>query len=288
MKYALGVAALLFLAPAVSSAQQYGPDTCISGFVWREAYAGDHVCVDPAVRLQVSRDNQLAAGRRQSGGGPYGPDTCRKGFVWRQARPDDHVCVPPQSRDQAAADNGAAGTRVVRATPPSARGAASLAGAQLGRGRSPAEIRDVPLTVRPPVGQPAPERPASSSATTRGFDSNGNPYIEDPLPDGSRRREQSNGVTVIHPDGSSQFYPRMVVEENAQPPSPPELPEDPAKGWNWVNNHNAQLLLLITLLVHNDASELALFHQRENQTVGSDSFKQIRYRMDVLSVLARP
>ncbi|MEH2393254.1 MAG: hypothetical protein V7K21_16915 [Nostoc sp.] len=28
----------------------YGSDTCISGYVWREAFPGDHVCVTRAVR----------------------------------------------------------------------------------------------------------------------------------------------------------------------------------------------------------------------------------------------
>lgn len=35
----------------------YGPDTCISGYVWREAVANDRVCVTPAVREQAARDN---------------------------------------------------------------------------------------------------------------------------------------------------------------------------------------------------------------------------------------
>lgn len=35
----------------------YGPDTCISGYVWREAVAKDPVCVIPAVREQAARDN---------------------------------------------------------------------------------------------------------------------------------------------------------------------------------------------------------------------------------------
>ena len=49
----LGIAAL---TPTSASAQ-YGPDTCRSGFVWREAYPGDHVCVRPWVREQARRDN---------------------------------------------------------------------------------------------------------------------------------------------------------------------------------------------------------------------------------------
>jgi hypothetical protein len=42
----------------------YGPDTCIQGYVWREAIPGDHVCVTPEVRDQAAEDNRLADSRR--------------------------------------------------------------------------------------------------------------------------------------------------------------------------------------------------------------------------------
>ena len=35
----------------------YGPDTCIEGYVWREATPSDRVCVTPAAREQAVRDN---------------------------------------------------------------------------------------------------------------------------------------------------------------------------------------------------------------------------------------
>jgi hypothetical protein len=35
-------------------------DTCKPGFVWREAFSNDHVCVDPAVRAQAQADNAAA------------------------------------------------------------------------------------------------------------------------------------------------------------------------------------------------------------------------------------
>ena len=90
---------------------------CLSGYVWREAFAGDHTCVPPATRTQAASDNGQAAARRQPGGGAYGPDTCRQGYVWREAGPNDHVCVTPEARAQAAADNRAAGTRVAGPAP---------------------------------------------------------------------------------------------------------------------------------------------------------------------------
>jgi hypothetical protein len=39
-------------------------NTCLQGYVWREAVDGDHVCVTPETRTQAAEDNRLAAGRR--------------------------------------------------------------------------------------------------------------------------------------------------------------------------------------------------------------------------------
>ncbi len=94
-------------APKAGAAGPSGPDTCLWGFVWREANASDHVCVTSATRSQTRTDNSLAASRRNPNGGPYGPDTCIQGFVWREAFSGDHVCVTPATRTQAAADNAA-------------------------------------------------------------------------------------------------------------------------------------------------------------------------------------
>ena len=99
-------------APPAHAQLPYGPDTCSQGYVWREAFPGDHVCVRPEVRAQAAADNAAGASRRQPGGGPSGPDTCLQGFVWRDARPGDHVCVPPATRDQAASENRLAGNRL--------------------------------------------------------------------------------------------------------------------------------------------------------------------------------
>ena len=100
---------------------------CKSGFVWREAFAGDHVCVTPETRTQAARDNREAAARREPGGGPSGPNTCRPGYVWREAKSGDVVCVTPEVRAQAASDNAAAAQRRVAAG--SAGGAPPAAGA---------------------------------------------------------------------------------------------------------------------------------------------------------------
>ena len=84
---------------------------CLQGYVWRQAFAGDYVCVTPDVRTQAAADNAAATGRIAVGGGPYGQYTCQQGYVWRQVVPDDYVCVTPDVRDQAAADNAQADNR---------------------------------------------------------------------------------------------------------------------------------------------------------------------------------
>lgn len=89
----------------------YGPDTCLPGFVWREAFSNDHVCVTGATRARTKADNNLANQRRSPTGGPYGPDTCLAGFVWREASHTDRVCVTGSARTQTASDNTKASSR---------------------------------------------------------------------------------------------------------------------------------------------------------------------------------
>ena len=85
---------------------------CLQGYVWRQAYSGDYVCVTPATRAQAAADDAAAVSRVQSGGGAYGQYTCVQGYVWRQVVPDDYTCVTPALRAQAAYDNSQAGSRV--------------------------------------------------------------------------------------------------------------------------------------------------------------------------------
>lgn len=89
----------------------YGFDTCLGGYVWRQAYgSSDHVCVTTTVRQQDAKDNSLAAFRVDPNGA-YGPDTCINGYVWREADRgiavivSDHVCVYPFERTLAAYQN---------------------------------------------------------------------------------------------------------------------------------------------------------------------------------------
>jgi hypothetical protein len=98
--------------PPTATPPPIPPDTCVSGFVWREAFEGDHVCVTPEERTRIADDN-AAASSRVDPAGAYGPNTCVAGFVWRVARPEDLVCVTPEERQQVADDNAAASSRVV-------------------------------------------------------------------------------------------------------------------------------------------------------------------------------
>lgn len=82
---------------------------CLQGYVWREARAGDVVCVTPATRTQTAYDNSVRYSRWVVG--PYGPHTCISGFVWREAFSGDDVCVYPSVRSQAAYDNTQAAAR---------------------------------------------------------------------------------------------------------------------------------------------------------------------------------
>ncbi len=87
------------------------PPTCQAGYVWREAYQGDTVCVESCQRDQAAADNAAAASRVDPTGA-YGPHTCKSGYVWREARDGDVVCVEPWVRTQVAADNAAAASRI--------------------------------------------------------------------------------------------------------------------------------------------------------------------------------
>jgi hypothetical protein len=88
---------------------------CKPGFVPRNAYAGDVVCVSPQRRQEVANENRDAASHRSPVGGASGANTCLPGFVWRLAVPADLVCVSPDARDKAAEDNADAASHVAAA-----------------------------------------------------------------------------------------------------------------------------------------------------------------------------
>lgn len=63
---AVAMPAPAVLAPGAAAAADYGPNTCLNGYVWREAFVGDTVCVTPATRAQTRADNAAAERRRNS------------------------------------------------------------------------------------------------------------------------------------------------------------------------------------------------------------------------------
>lgn len=111
----LAAAALAPIAPV--AAQPFGPDTCISGFVWREAAPGDNVCVTPATRDATAAQNAQAVANRDPNGA-YGSNSCKQGFVWREAFDGDVVCVTPDVRAATLADNAQAASRRVASQKP--------------------------------------------------------------------------------------------------------------------------------------------------------------------------
>ncbi|WP_405942216.1 hypothetical protein [Streptomyces sp. NBC_00207] len=74
----------------------YGPNTCMTSYVWRDSYDGDSYCVTPQIRDWNHAQNP----NRQPGGGAYGPSTCKPGYVWREKWEGDVKCVTPDERDR--------------------------------------------------------------------------------------------------------------------------------------------------------------------------------------------
>jgi len=105
-------------------------DLCKQGYLWRRAFADDHVCVTPDVRAQAAANNAAAAERRAPGGG----DNCIQGYVWREANALDHVCVTPTTRQQTRSDNAASTSRLASSPPAAPR-----------PGHSPGRFADTPV-----------------------------------------------------------------------------------------------------------------------------------------------
>jgi len=86
--------------PSANPVYHHGPNTCKNGFVWRNAFDGDVVCVGVGART-LARQENLAAARNTL----PGRIECQNGFVWRVARPADLACVSPPARDRVALEN---------------------------------------------------------------------------------------------------------------------------------------------------------------------------------------
>jgi hypothetical protein len=263
------LALVVALSPVDVYPQSGVDDVCRQGFVWREAYPDDHVCVTPGIRAQTAQDNRQAASRRSPTDRAYGPDTCRQGFVWREVRPDDHTCVTPETRAQVAEDNRDAANR------------------RIARKIRPQKTTDMPYSDAKATALIPSEPMAQGIGVKRGFDENGRPYTEIRRADGTIKRTQQNVVTTIKPDGSREDRPIMHTRSNVQPPTPPELPKDPKSGSEWVQQHITALRAIINALVNGDETEMKKFEQGERKAVGNDPFAQIDYRTRIAEFLAR-
>jgi hypothetical protein len=90
-----------------SATGDFGYNTCLEGYVWREAFAGDDVCVTPDRRQQTWDENAQAASLVDPQGG------CIAGHVRRDAGLNnpyifgavDDSCVTPDIRDAVRAEN---------------------------------------------------------------------------------------------------------------------------------------------------------------------------------------
>jgi hypothetical protein len=107
---AIAAVAVALPAPAQADPLPYGPDTCIQGYVWREARGGDTVCVTPDVRSTVAQQNSTPGANKDPNAGS-GPQSCSQGYVWREAFDGDTICVTPGFRQQMFDANAAASSR---------------------------------------------------------------------------------------------------------------------------------------------------------------------------------
>jgi hypothetical protein len=259
------IASLPAAAP-VGAQADYGPDTCVLGFVWREAFNNDHVCVTPETRAQAARDNTLAASRRNPNGGPYGPDTCLEGFVWRDANPGrvDHVCVTPDVRTQASTDNNLASSRKSY-TPDKPYPRA-------GSGSCNTSPKGTPTIFVLPDGN-----------------------LESRYPNGVKQREfgsplKPSGAITICPDGSSKSGIYQYLRQDVISPTPPSLPNNiQSKVDPWLMAHNESLLEVIKSLAQNneEAVNSYLRNVEGNRTVYSQVETRTKFISRMIKKLKR-
>lgn len=98
MKYLLSA---LLLMVAMTLSMGVTAQECDDGYVYREAYRGDTVCVTSEVRAQTARDNTDAANRYAAGSA----NVCKPEYVWRLAGRGDLACVHWTARDMARQEN---------------------------------------------------------------------------------------------------------------------------------------------------------------------------------------
>lgn len=130
---------------------QYGPSQCLPGYVWRDAWDGDAVCVTPDRRDQAHSDNAAAAGR---------------------VDPACAAAAAPQSLANAASMPGSGGAATPGATPVASPGATPImvstepmATAEMGP--PPAQATEVAtLQATAPATEPATVPPTEAPTAT--------------------------------------------------------------------------------------------------------------------------
>jgi hypothetical protein len=132
-----------------------------------------------------------------------------------------------------------------------------------------------------------PAAPSTETSASRHFDEDGQPYVEETLPDGTIKRTYEGGAWFIKPDGTKTYKGLSRKRSHAQAPTPPELPEDPKLGRAWMERHNLDLLDMIRTLVNNDEAEMKKFAEAEQKAKDDGLFEQIAHRTQVASFLAQ-
>src|SRR5437879_2092442 len=96
---------MIMLSAICASAQA----RCRQGFVWREAFPGDYVCVTPEARSQAAQDNRSASGSNDH---QFRAGACTQSLLSSVDDQHDLVSVPPAMRQQIWDDNAGASGRV--------------------------------------------------------------------------------------------------------------------------------------------------------------------------------
>jgi hypothetical protein len=262
--FALGV---LFLTPPAALSQSR-PATCASGYVWREAFPGDYVCVTPETRRQAADDNAQASARINSTGA-YGPDTCISGYVWREASPRDRVCVTPQTRRQAAEDNAQASSRQVTTLRRINPAALDTRGQVMQRQR-----------LDPPPSHTHPtEHATCGDVVTVILNEDGEVEVEIRHTDGVVERKTAAGTTTTYPDGRTEFRPNSFIMAQVQPPNPPVLSTDAQVLQFWREYHAESLLDIFRQLAENDPDAARKLANAEG---GMTLYQKINYRTKII------
>ena len=137
-----------------------------------------------------------------------------------------------------------------------------------------------------PTEATAPAR--ADEVVSAGFDADaGEPFIDKTAPDGSAWRKLKRGGFVhLQPGQNPTHCSLPSIRISAQPPLPPELPQEGTPGRKWIEYHNDSLLGLISDLVHRDPTALTGIKQAEQRYAGDNLFKQIEYRTGIANFYA--